>query len=213
MKNKILIIDDSKDIIFAVSEFFLMKDWEVYTALSMEEALKIVSTKELDIIIIDYHMPYINGVLGVKLIRQMNENVSIIALTIEGLENIAEEFFLAGADDFAINPIKVLDLYSRVNVHLNKKKTTESFPEISTAKKEKYGDYKKGISVNTISLIENKMKQINSYITIEEISEATGLASQTVNKYMNYLVEIEMVDLKIIYGKIGRPRNEYSWKK
>ena len=186
MKNKILIIDDSKDIIFAVSEFFLMKDWEVYTALSMEEALKIVSTKELDIIIIDYHMPYINGVLGVKLIRQMNENVSIIALTIEGLENIAEEFFLAGADDFAIKPIKVLDLY---------------------------GDYKKGISVNTISLIENKMKQINSYITIEEISEATGLASQTVNKYMNYLVEIEMVDLKIIYGKIGRPRNEYSWKK
>lgn len=213
MKNKILIIDDSKDIIFAISEFFLMKDWEVYTALSMEEALKIVSTKELDIIIIDYHMPYINGVLGVKLIRQMNEDVSIIALTIEGLENIAEEFFLAGADDFAIKPIKVLDLYSRVNVHLNKKKTKEPSPEILTVKKEKYGDYKKGISVNTISLIENKMKQIDAYITIEEISEATGLASQTVNKYMNYLVEIKMVDLKIIYGKIGRPRNEYLWKK
>ena len=213
MKNKILIIDDSKDIIFAISEFFLMKDWEVYTALSMEEALKIVSTKELDIIIIDYHMPYINGVLGVKLIRQMNEDVSIIALTIEGLENIAEEFFLAGADDFAIKPIKVLDLYSRVNVHLNKKKEKIPSSEDSTTKKEKYGDYKKGISVNTISLIENKMKQIDAYTTIEEISEATGLASQTVNKYMNYLVEIKMVDLKIIYGKIGRPRNEYYWKK
>ena len=213
MKNKILIIDDSKDIIFAISEFFLMKDWEVYTALSVEEALKIVSTKELNIIIIDYHMPYINGVLGVKLIRQMNENVPIIALTIEGVENIAEEFFLAGADDFAIKPIKVLDLYSRVNVHLNKKKVKNLSFETSTTKKEKYGDYKKGISVNYISLIENKMKQIDSYITIEEISEATGLASQTVNKYMNYLVEMKMVDLKIIYGKIGRPRNEYYWKK
>lgn len=213
MKNKILIIDDSKDIIFAISEFFLMKDWEVYTALSVEEALKIVSTKELNIIIIDYHMPYINGVLGVKLIRQMNENVPIIALTIEGVENIAEEFFLAGADDFAIKPIKVLDLYSRVNVHLNKKKVKNLSFETSTTKKEKYSDYKKGISVNTISLIENKMKQIDSYITIEEISEATGLASQTVNKYMNYLVEMKMVDLKIIYGKIGRPRNEYYWKK
>ena len=213
MKNKILIIDDSKDIIFAISEFFLMKDWEVYTALSVEEALKIVSTKELNIIIIDYHMPYINGVLGVKLIRQMNENVPIIALTIEGVENIAEEFFLAGADDFAIKPIKVLDLYSRVNVHLNKKKVKNLSFETSTTKKQKYGDYKKGISVNTISLIENKMKQIDSYITIEEISEATGLASQTVNKYMNYLVEMKMVDLKIIYGKIGRPRNEYYWKK
>lgn len=85
--------------------------------------------------------------------------------------------------------------------------------KLQQQKKEKYGDYKKGISVNTISLIENKMKQIDSYITIEEISEATGLASQTVNKYMNYLVEMKMVDLKIIYGKIGRPRNEYYWKK
>lgn len=139
MKNKILIIDDSKDIIFAVSEFFLMKDWEVYTALSMEEALKIVSTKELDIIIIDYHMPYINGVLGVKLIRQMNENVSIIALTIEGLENIAEEFFLAGADDFAIKPIKVLDLYSRVNVHLNKKKQQNLFLKFLQQKRKVWG--------------------------------------------------------------------------
>lgn len=143
MKNKILIIDDSKDIIFAVSEFFLMKDWEVYTALSMEEALKIVSTKELDIIIIDYHMPYINGVLGVKLIRQMNENVSIIALTIEGLENIAEEFFLAGADDFAIKPIKVLDLYSRVNVHLNKKKQQNLFLKFLQQKKKSMGIIKK----------------------------------------------------------------------
>lgn len=93
MKNKILIIDDSKDILFAISEFFLMKDWEVYTAPAMDEALKIVSTKKLDIIIIDYHMPYINGIMGVKLIRQIDENVPIIALTIEGMENIAEEFF------------------------------------------------------------------------------------------------------------------------
>ena len=53
MKNKILIIDDSKEILFAISEFFRIKNWDVFTALSMEEALKIVNTKKLDIIIID----------------------------------------------------------------------------------------------------------------------------------------------------------------
>ncbi len=214
MKNKILIIDDSKEILFAVSEFFLMKDWEVYTALAVEEALKIVTVNKPDIIIIDYHMPYINGVTGVKLIRQLDENVPIIALTIEGVENIAEEFFATGANDFAIKPIKVLDLYSRVNVHLNKKRYTkeilDSVPEI---KKEKYGDYKKGINTNTISLIEEKMLLLNGYSTIEEISEITGLAAQTVNKYMNHLVEIKLVDLKINYQKIGRPRNSYCWIK
>lgn len=211
MKNKILIIDDSKDILFAISEFFLMKDWEVYTAPAMDEALKIVSTKKLDIIIIDYHMPYINGIMGVKLIRQIDENVSIIALTIEGMENIAEEFFLAGADDFAIKPIKVLDLYSRVKVHMSKQNTLLSKKE--NIKNEEFREYQKGINNNTISLIEEKMKKLKEYVTIETISEITGLSTQTINKYMNYLIKIGMIDLKIVYGKVGRPRNEYLWLK
>lgn len=211
MKNKILIIDDSKDILFAISEFFLMKDWEVYTAPAMDEALKIVSTKKLDIIIIDYHMPYINGIMGVKLIRQIDENIPIIALTIEGMENIAEEFFLAGADDFAIKPIKVLDLYSRVKVHMSKQNTLLSKKE--NIKNEEFREYQKGINNNTISLIEEKMKKLKEYVTIETISEITGLSTQTINKYMNYLIKIGMIDLKIVYGKVGRPRNEYLWLK
>ena len=211
MKNKILIIDDSKDILFAISEFFLMKDWEVYTAPAMDEALKIVSTKKLNIIIIDYHMPYINGIMGVKLIRQIDENVPIIALTIEGMENIAEEFFLAGANDFAIKPIKVLDLYSRVKVHMSKQNTLLSKKE--NIKNEEFREYQKGINNNTISLIEEKMKKLKEYVTIETISEITGLSTQTINKYMNYLIKIGMIDLKIVYGKVGRPRNEYLWLK
>ena len=209
MKNKILIIDDSKDILFAISEFFLMKDWEVYTAPAMDEALKIVSTKKLDIIIIDYHMPYINGIMGVKLIRQIDENVPIIALTIEGMENIAEEFFLAGADDFAIKPIKVLDLYSRVKVHMSKQNTLLSKKE--NIKNEEFREYQKGINNNTISLIEEKMKKLKEYVTIETISEITGLSTQTINKYMNYLIKIGMIDLKIVYGKVTTQL--YSYKK
>ena len=208
-KNEILIIDDSKEILFAISEFFRIKNWEVYTAISMEEALKIVSIKKLDIIIIDYHMPYINGVLGVKLIRQLNETVPIIALTVEGLESIAKDFFEAGANDFSIKPIKLLDLYSRVNVHLQKNKNTEN----KNIENNHDREYHKGISEVTISIIEEKMKNYKKYIMIEEISQITGLSNQTVNKYMNHLVKLGYVDLKVVYGKIGRPRNEYLWIK
>lgn len=205
MSNKILIIDDSEDILFAISEFFKLKDWEVFTALNVEEALKFLNSREknIDIIIIDYNLPYINGIMGVKLIRQINPTVPIIALTIEGEEKIAEKFFEVGANDFAIKPIKVLDLYSRVNVHLkNSMKNKEDFNL----------EYRKGINENTIFLIEEKLKNIKEYITVEEISEITGLAPKTTNRYMNYLVEIKKADMQIIYGKIGRPKNKYILK-
>lgn len=205
MSNKILIIDDSEDILFAISEFFKLKDWEAFTALNVEEALKFLNSREknIDIIIIDYNLPYINGIMGVKLIRQINPTVPIIALTIEGEEKIAEKFFEVGANDFAIKPIKVLDLYSRVNVHLkNSMKNKEDFNL----------EYRKGINENTIFLIEEKLKNIKEYITVEEISEITGLAPKTTNRYMNYLVEIKKADMQIIYGKIGRPKNKYILK-
>lgn len=204
MKNKILIIDDSEEILFAISEFFKIKDWDTLVAHNIEEGLKVInSDNDVNIIIVDYHLPYINGILGVKLIRQVNKDVPIIALTIEGEEKVAEQFFEVGANDFAIKPIKVLDLYSRVNVHLKTNKKDK--PKLNL-------DYKKGINQNTIILIKEKMESLDRYITIEEISEITGLAPKTVNKYMNYLVECKKIHMKIIYGKIGRPKNKYLWK-
>ena len=74
-------------------------------------------------------------------------------------------------------------------------------------------EYHKGISEATISIIEEKMKNYTEYIMIEEISQITGLSNKTVNKYMNHLVKYGYVDSRIVYGKIGRPRNEYLWIK
>lgn len=201
MGNKMLIIDDSEEICFAISEFFIYKGWSVETANSVEKSLEILKDRKFDIILIDYNMPYINGAVGVKLIRALDKEVSIIALTVEGEEVVAESFFEAGADDFAIKPIKMLDLFSRVNVHLNNKKRLkdeESLP--------------KGIDKNTLNIVLGCLSNKKEYIDVDEISNLTGVATKTVNRYMNYLLDEEKVVLNNIYGKIGRPKKEYRLK-
>lgn len=201
MGNNMLIIDDSEEICFAISEFFIYKGWSVETANSVEKSLEILKDRKFDIILIDYNMPYINGAVGVKLIRALDKEVSIIALTVEGEEVVAESFFEAGADDFAIKPIKMLDLFSRVNVHLNNKKRLkdeESLP--------------KGIDKNTLNIVLGCLSNKKEYIDVDEISNLTGVATKTVNRYMNYLLDEEKVVLNNIYGKIGRPKKEYRLK-
>lgn len=207
-KNKILLIDDSEEILFAISEFFLLKDWEVITALNVEAALDIVSNDHfINIIVIDYHLPYINGVTGVKLIRKINKNVPIIALTIEGEEDVANLFFEAGANDFVIKPVKLLDLFSRVNVHL--KNSNSQIKEI----KNNISGYKKGINSYTLNLIKEKMSASEKYLSVEDIAGLTNLSAKTINRYMNSLVQSDLVDMKITYIKIGRPKYMYFWKK
>lgn len=207
-KNKILLIDDSEEILFAISEFFLLKDWEVVTALNVETALDIVSNDHfINIIVIDYHLPYINGVTGVKLIRKINKNVPIIALTIEGEEDVANLFFEAGANDFVIKPVKLLDLFSRVNVHL--KNSNSQIKDI----KNTISGYKKGINSYTLNLIKEKMSASEKYLSVEDIAELTNLSAKTINRYMNSLVQSDLVDMKITYIKIGRPKYMYFWKK
>lgn len=202
-KNKILIVDDSEEILFAISEFFLMKEWEVLTAQNVEEALNFISNdKSIDIIIMDYHLPYISGITAVRMIRNINKNVPIIALTIEGEEEVANSFFEAGANDFVIKPVKLLDLYSRINVHL---KNSNFASQLNIS------NYEKGINSRTINLIKEKMLLLNKYSTIEEIAEATNLSSKTINRYMNSLAQTNEILIKTVYLKVGRPKYTYFW--
>lgn len=206
MEQKMLIIDDSEDICFSVSEFFKFKEWDVDSAFDVEEGLNKIHKKKYDIILIDYNMPNINGALGVKLIRQIEPNASIIALTVEGKEEIADKFFEAGVNDFAMKPIKMLDLFFRVNVHLKKEENQSEKKEII----EKIY-HPKGIDDYTFEIIKKSLKSEKEYFNVDDISEKTGVASKTVNRYLNYMLEANLVKLNIIYGKVGRPKKGYMW--
>ncbi|MGL5054088.1 MAG: response regulator [Fusobacteriaceae bacterium] len=217
MLNKILIIDDSDDICFAISEFFEFKGWETKTACDVETALDILKDIKFNIILIDYHMPNINGALGVKLIRHYEKDAPIIAMTVENDENIADSFFLAGASDFAIKPIKMIDLYSRINVHLNNSnKLANSLNTINTVNTVKVQKEStpcpKGIDKNTLHLIEKELKSSSDYLDVEDIANKTGIAAKTINRYMNFLVSSNIVSSDTIYGKVGRPKKIYKWE-
>lgn len=201
MKNRILIIDDSEDICFAISEFFKYKGWSVEIANSVEKALELIKGNSFDIILIDYNMPYVNGAIGTKMLRLLDKEVPIIALTVEGEEMVAESFFQAGANDFAIKPIKMLDLFLRVNVHVNNRKSIKSERVLP-----------KGIDRNTLNIILECLEDRDEYLTVEEIFHLTGIATKTINRYLNYLLDEKKILLNNIYGKIGRPKKEYRIK-
>lgn len=140
------------------------------------------------------------------MLKKISNNIPIIVLTIEENEKVAYEFMKAGASDFALKPIKALDIIARINVHLRLKETIENVNK-------NINDYSKGISIETLEKIQNYMSGLSGYISINNISKNTGLAYQTVHRYLQYMIEKGKVEVNQSYGKIGRPKQSYKFIK
>ena len=116
--KRILAIDDDQDILYTLAAIGDMAGWTVKTTDSPTDALDILCGAEFDSVIVDYHMPEMDGIALVRAIRDMNADIPIVVLTVDDRMVLAERFRQAGADDFAVKPIKAPDFISRINLHL-----------------------------------------------------------------------------------------------
>ncbi len=196
----ILCIDDNEDVCFSLKTLFQTQGWNTVTAGNVREGLAVFRQIHPQLVLIDYHMPGINGLEGVKMIRALSNTIPIIVLTIDEDQDVANAFLEAGASDFALKPIKAPDTISRIKLHLRLLEQQQSYM------------VDKGINRETLGLIVNFMKQQEGSITSREIAEGTGLAYQTVSRYLQYMTAQEIVHTESNYGKVGRPRQLYQLK-
>lgn len=202
---KVVIIDDEPDILYTIKEICSHGGWKVATASSGKQGYEICRLHKPNLVIVDYHMPDWDGLTTVKRIRQLDNAVSILVLTVDERQDIADKFIAAGATDFAIKPIKSPDLISRIKMNL---KINEIQKKYITDKQQIY--IEKGISPATLSIIYDYLKEQKVGLTIDEITIGLNLAYQTVHRYIQYLLEENKIEVVPIYGQIGRPKNKYK---
>jgi two-component system response regulator DctR len=196
----ILCIDDEEEICYALKVLFRTQHWNTVTANSVEAGLTAFRTRKPNIVLIDYHMPGVNGVEGVRMLRRLSSTVPIIVFTIDESQDVANAFLAAGASDFALKPIKAPDIVSRIKLHLRllDREADAARPRPT-----------KGISQSTIDLILEYLGGRSDYVTANEIATATGLAYQTVFRYLQYTTKEKLTEVVNIYGKVGRPKQVY----
>ena len=199
----ILCVDDEPEICFALKTLFLTQGWNTSVCLNVKDALATFRLSEPDIVLMDYHMPDINGVEGVRLLRELSSTVPIIVFTSDEDQAVADAFMEAGANDFALKPIKPLDIVSRIRLHM---RLLESMSQ-NTSNKRVF--IAKGISPGARDLIIECIGSSDVPVTASEIADATGLAYQTVSRYLQHLTDSGEIVMETIYGKVGRPKQKY----
>lgn len=113
MKNKILIAEDDEDIIGLLTLYLEKENYEVIPANNGEEALKIVQSTKISVVILDIMMPKLNGYELTKKIREMG-TVPILILSARNLDSDKILGLDLGADDYLTKPFNPLEVIARV---------------------------------------------------------------------------------------------------
>jgi DNA-binding response OmpR family regulator len=113
MHNKILIVDDDRNIC-EILEFNLKNEgFDVAVAYSAEEALKVLSD-EFVVILLDVMMGGVSGYTMAERLRAEGNEIPIIFLTAKDTENDMLTGFSAGGDDYISKPFSIKEVIARV---------------------------------------------------------------------------------------------------
>ncbi len=122
MSQKILIVDDEKNIVNIMNYNLRNEGFETIEAYDGEEGLALALSENPDLILLDIMMPKIDGYEVCKEIRKTSQ-VPIIMLTARAEELDKVMGFELGADDYVTKPFGIKELLARVKANLRRKDT------------------------------------------------------------------------------------------
>ena len=115
----ILICDDERDIVSALSIYLRAEGWQTVCAYSGKEAVQIAQTQSIQLILMDIMMPEMDGIQAMTEIRKTS-NVPVILLTAKSEDSDKILGLNVGADDYITKPFSPAEVVARVRSQLRR---------------------------------------------------------------------------------------------
>ena len=214
---KVLIVEDDP-MVAMINEQFVSRHKDFVVAHKCNDgksALEYLDENEVDLIILDVFMPYMDGFETLRQIRKKQISVDVIMVTAANEREQLKEGLHLGVVDYLVKPFT----FERFKVALDKfiaqvealkdlDKVNQKNIDFLIDKSRKRANelYPKGIQEKTLqTIIEHLKENKNKWLTGDEIAEKVGLTGVTVRRYLTHLSETGMVIADMNYGTGGRP--------
>ena len=119
-KKRILIVDDALTTLEVLQRNLKSKGFQIYTAQNVANAIKILESISIDLVITDYKMPKVSGLDLIKHVRENFKNSEVMMITgyasVEGAVNAVK----TGAEEYLAKPFTDEELFSAVRRTLDK---------------------------------------------------------------------------------------------
>jgi two-component system sensor histidine kinase/response regulator len=148
----ILIVDDQEENLRVVGSVLSIMGYDIVPATSAEQALKRLSARKVDLVLMDMFMPGVDGLEACRQIK-MNpqyEGIPVIFLSASDDKNTIVQALEAGGVDYVTKPFNRAELLSRVRTQLTLKESRDQLHNLAEDKDELLGilahDLKNGLA-------------------------------------------------------------------
>jgi len=120
--KRILVAEDNKINFFVVNKFLIGWGITVTHAENGQLALEILEREDFDLILMDLHMPIMDGIEATRIIRKSEnpkiKNIPIVALTAAIMSESHDKIDDLNINDYVLKPFKPHDLFERILKHV-----------------------------------------------------------------------------------------------
>ncbi len=138
-KDAVLVIDDELGPRESL-RFLLKEEFTVRCEISVDKGVQALKELHPDLVIMDIKMPGKTGIQGLKEIRAVDANVSVIMLTGFGTLETAQEAIRHGANDYVKKPFDAVEMRDFVRKYVARSKVTrqraQAIEELSSLNRE-----------------------------------------------------------------------------
>ncbi|MBE6970625.1 MAG: response regulator transcription factor [Ruminococcaceae bacterium] len=115
----ILVCDDEKDIVSALTIYLTAEGYRVFSASNGAEALEVIEREDIHLALMDIMMPVMDGITAMTKLRE-HHNLPVILLTAKGEDTDKILGLNVGADDYVTKPFNPVELLARVKSQLRR---------------------------------------------------------------------------------------------
>ena len=181
-------------------------------------ALKLLSKKCYDLLILDIFMPTMDGLQLLARIREHGFDVDVIIVSAANDKDKIKQALRLGAVDYIIKPFEferfnlALNNYlKRYNIVSEQSILEQSDLDQTIIRREEQVavSLPKGLDKNTLATVWQCICQLEGMFTTEEVASKVGISRVSIRKYLEFLKSLHLLKLDLHRGSVGRPVYKY----
>jgi len=194
------------------------------TVNSVAEAIRFLGKNDIQLILLDIFMPGKQGLELLAYLRKNDLEIDVIIISAAtDLERI-KKALRYGVVDYLIKPFEFERFNAALATYLEQTRLINKQDSISQQELDNLllhrdeaviaEELPKGLTKDTLKKVWDAIHGLkDGPFSIDEVANVVGISRVSARKYLNFLKDLGILEVKVIYGTVGRPVYQHEYNK